>query len=78
MKGNLENVGYCRTGYESIYNIDMMEEICSVLALGAGAITKRVYPGRERLERRATTKDVPGYINRIKVIIAIKKALFEV
>ncbi len=76
MKGNLENVGYCKPGNESVYNIDMMEEVCSVLALGAGAISKRVYPSGGRLERCANVKDIKGYIDRINEMIATKKAHF--
>lgn len=77
MKGNLENVGYCREGFESIYNIDMMEEICSILAFGAGAISKRVYAGENRLERNANTKDVRQYIARIDEMIDAQKRLFN-
>ena len=40
MAGNLENVGYARPGKACLYNIGNMEETVSVLALGAGAITK--------------------------------------
>lgn len=53
MQGNFENVGYTKPGLESIYNIDNMEETASVLALGAGAITKWVYDGGRRIERVA-------------------------
>jgi oxygen-independent coproporphyrinogen-3 oxidase len=40
--GNLENVGFSKEGHESIYNIYMMEEIQTVFAVGAGAVTKLV------------------------------------
>ena len=43
MAGNLENVGYARPGCACLYNIGNMEETASVLALGAGAITKWLY-----------------------------------
>ena len=40
--GNLENVGFAREGHEGIYNIYMMEEIQSIFAVGAGAVSKLV------------------------------------
>lgn len=43
MAGNLENVGYAKPGKACLYNIGNMEETASVLALGAGAITKWLY-----------------------------------
>ncbi|MCD7746615.1 MAG: coproporphyrinogen dehydrogenase HemZ [Lachnospiraceae bacterium] len=44
MAGNFENVGYAREGREGLYNILIMEEIQSIIALGAGASTKLVLP----------------------------------
>lgn len=40
--GNLENVGYAQEGHEGLYNIFMMEELHSIFAVGAGAVTKLV------------------------------------
>lgn len=40
--GNLENVGYAKKGYESLYNVYIMDEIQTILACGAGATTKLV------------------------------------
>lgn len=42
--GNLENVGYARPGCEGLYNIFMMEEVHSIFAAGASAVTKFVSP----------------------------------
>ncbi len=44
--GNFENVGFAQEGYEGLYNVYMMEEVHSILAVGAGAVTKLVeyYP----------------------------------
>jgi oxygen-independent coproporphyrinogen-3 oxidase len=44
--GNYENVGFAQEGTEGLYNIYMMEEVHSILAVGAGAVTKLVeyYP----------------------------------
>lgn len=52
MAGQQQNVGYATAGNACLYNIDMMEETGSVIAVGAGAISKRVFPDRElRIER---------------------------
>ena len=40
--GNFENVGFSLPGYEGLYNIYMMEEVHSIFAAGAGAVTKLV------------------------------------
>jgi oxygen-independent coproporphyrinogen-3 oxidase len=40
--GNYENVGFSKPGHEGLYNIYMMEEIHSIFASGAGAVTKLV------------------------------------
>ena len=49
--GNLENVGWCRPGFESAYNIFMMEECHTILACGAGAVTKLKEPAGDEIER---------------------------
>ncbi len=49
--GNLENVGWCLPGKECLYNVYMMEEIHTVLAVGAGAVTKLKAPGINHIER---------------------------
>ena len=48
MAGNLENVGYAKPGKACLYNIGNMEETASVLALGAGAISKWLFNQDER------------------------------
>ena len=77
MAGNLENVGYCKTGKACVYNIDVMEEIARNVACGANAISKVVYNGGERIERSASPKDVPTYIQKIENIIEKKNKLFS-
>ena len=42
---NLENVGWCKPGYECLYNIYIMEEVHTILSAGAGGSTKLVAPG---------------------------------
>ena len=49
--GNLENIGWCRPGFESAYNIFMMEECHTILACGAGAVTKLKEPCGTHIER---------------------------
>ncbi len=75
MLGNLENVGYCKPGFESIYNVQIMEEKQTIFAAGAGAVTKVVYPGEDRIERAFNVKNVEEYILRINEMIGRKKAL---
>ncbi len=49
--GNFENVGFAKPGAEGLYNIFIMEEIHSIFAVGAGAVTKVVSPTRNKMER---------------------------
>ena len=74
--GNLENVGYAAKDKLCIYNIDMMEETTSILAHGAHAMTKRVYPGQNRVERIPNPKDVETYGAKLDVLDRQKRALF--
>jgi len=76
MAGNLENIGYAKQGHAGIYNIDIMEETTDILALGSGAISKRVYPEQGRIERAANVKSIPEYIARIDEMIQRKRDLF--
>lgn len=57
MAGNQENVGYALTGHACQYNVDIMEETTHILALGAGGISKRVYPeeGTSAVRRTSPT-----------------------
>lgn len=71
--GNLENVGYSVPGKESLYNILMMEEKQDIIALGAGASTKYVYPKENRIERVENVKDIDHYIERIEEMIVRKR-----
>lgn len=75
MAENLENVGYARPGKECLYNILIMEEKQTILALGAGGSTKFVYQGSDpaegiRIERVENVKNVNHYIDRIDEMIA--------
>lgn len=72
MLGNLENIGYSKEGFECIYNIQIMEEKQSNLAVGAGAISKYVYVDEDRIERTDNVKNVELYIERIEEMIERK------
>lgn len=76
MSGNFENVGYSRRGKYGIYNILINEEKQTIVALGAGSITKGVFPG-DRIERCENVKDVAQYIGRIDEMIERKRQLLE-
>lgn len=65
MAGNFENVGYSKPGREGIYNILIMEEKQTIMAVGAGASTKVVFPEENRIERVENVKDVTTYIENI-------------
>ncbi len=74
MSGNFENVGYAKPGKYGLYNILIMEEKQTIVALGAGSITKAVWPDG-RIERCENVKDVAGYIERIDEMLARKERL---
>ena len=61
--GNFENVGYAKVDKAGIYNILIMEEKQSILAVGAGASTKLVFDHGRRIERVENVKDVTHYIS---------------
>lgn len=75
MAGNLENVGYAAAGKAGVYNILIMEEKQTIVACGAGTVTKRVYSDG-RIERCDNVKDVAQYIERNDEMIDRKKKLF--
>lgn len=76
MSGNFENVGYAKEGSLGLYNILIMEEKQTIVALGAGSITKLVLPDG-RIERCENVKDVALYIEKTDEMIARKEQLFS-
>ena len=76
MTGNFENVGYARKNCFGIYNILINEEKQTIVALGAGSITKRVYSDG-RIERCDNVKEVGLYIEKIDEMIERKRRLLE-
>ena len=77
MAENLENVGYARPGTEGIYNILIMEEKQTILAAGAGAMSKFVFPGEDRIERVENVKSLTDYIARVDEMIGRKREFLE-
>ena len=75
MSGSFENVGWAKPGFESLYNIAMMEELHTVLALGGGAVTKLVRPDTGKLERVVNPKYPQEYLRDIDKICREKAAL---
>ncbi len=75
MSGNFENVGYSKRDKYGIYNILINEEKQTIVALGAGSITKGVFPDG-RIERCENVKDVTQYMERIDEMIERKRKLF--
>lgn len=77
MAGQQQNVGYARAGKACLYNVDIMEENTSILAMGAGAISKRVFPDRElRIVRAPNVTNVSVYIDRVTEMARRKQTLF--
>ncbi len=73
--GNLENVGYARPGHWGEYNIYITEEAQSILACGAGAVSKAVLPGK--IERVYNFKYPYEYIGQFQDILERKGELEE-
>ena len=74
MSGSFENVGWCRSGGTGWYNIYIMEELHSILSLGAGGSTKMVDQPRNRIERVFNLKFPQEYIQRPEKIAANQAA----
>ncbi len=73
MTGNFENVGYAKGNTAGIYNIRIMEEAQTIIALGAGGISKAYYPGENRLERVANVTNYEIYIERLDEMLKRKE-----
>ena len=73
--GNLENVGWAKKGFEGLYNVYMMEEIHSVFAVGAGAVTKLKAPHDSSIERVFNYKYPYEYIGSFDEIIKRKEQI---
>ena len=75
--GALENVGYCKDGKHSIYNIRIMEEKQTIIGLGCGAIGKVYYPEDDRLERIPNVSNYEVYSERFDEMLDRKNKYYE-
>ncbi|NLT12170.1 MAG: coproporphyrinogen dehydrogenase HemZ [Clostridiaceae bacterium] len=75
--GGHENTGYSFPGDECRYNVAMMSDAYSVLAIGAGGVSKRVFSDR-RLVRCDCVKNPAEYIRRVKEMAERKLRFFDV
>ena len=75
MVGNLENTGWTRPGYACVYNIYTMDETQTVVACGAGGVTKVRSPYSERLERIFNFKYSYEYVSRFQELLARKDGI---
>lgn len=73
MLGNLENVSYTKPGYQSYYNVHIMEEDQTILAFGAGAVSKFVKG--DQIDRAFNVKSVEDYLTRLPEMIERKQNL---
>ena len=80
--GGLENTGYARPGSGCLYNVGMMSDRRSVVGLGSGAISKRVFGMGEtgqsglRLDRLPNPRDIAVYIDRVDALAKGKITFF--
>ncbi len=77
MVGNLENVGWSKPGSEGVYNVFIMDETHTILAVGGGAVTKLKQPGVNNIERIFNYKYPYEYISRFDEMIERKKGITE-
>ena len=76
--GNLENVGYTKPGKACLYNMDIMEEDTTVFAAGAAAISKRVTPSVNLIERNANYKEPLEYVKHFDTVMQKQRAFWGV
>ncbi len=74
--GNLENTGYAKSGFESIYNIGIMEEVQNIFAIGSGASSK-IIGKNKNIERVYNIKDAFSYIRDIDSVIELKNSKLQ-
>ena len=75
--GNLENVGYAKKGYESLYNVYIMDETHSILACGASAVTKLRKNDSKLIERVFNYKYPYEYIDNFDEILQRKDKIID-
>ena len=71
--GNNENVSYCKKGFESPYNVHIMDEDLTIVGVGAGAVTKIVSDGGAGIRRFFNAKSPDEYMRSFDVVVARKR-----
>ncbi len=77
MLGNLENVGWSKTGNEGLYNIYIMDETHTIFGVGAGAVTKLCKPNSTYIERIFNYKFPYEYISKFDMLMDRKKGIVD-
>lgn len=77
MLGNHENVGWSKDGYDCLYNIYMMNELHTVISVGAGGVTRLKQPNGTNIERIFNFKFPYEYIDRFDEIIERKRGVTD-
>ena len=75
--GNLENTGYCKPGCEGRYNIYIMDETQTILAAGAGAVTKLCSNREGKLERIFNYKYPFEYVEQFDEVLKRKDRVVD-
>ncbi len=75
MVGQMENIGYTLPHYESIYNIQMIEERQSILSIGPGSVSKWISGQDFRQKKQYMPKDVDTYIQDINRLLEKRNIL---
>lgn len=75
--GNLENVGWCRQGYDCLYNVYMMDETHTVFAAGAGSVTKLKKQSTGYIERIYNYKYPYEYLNNFEEMLKRKQKILD-
>ena len=75
--GNLENTGWCKPGRDCLYNVFMMDETHTVLAVGAGAVTRLKNPQNGKIERIYNYKYPYEYIGHFDEILRRKQKISD-
>jgi oxygen-independent coproporphyrinogen-3 oxidase len=77
MAGQFENTGWARPGWENLYNVCMMEELCTVLSMGGGGVSKAIDFTQGRVERVFNAKYPYEYLDRLDEILGRKHELYD-
>jgi len=77
MVGNLENVGWAKDGHDGLYNVYIMDETHTILAVGAGGVTKLRQPGVNNIQRVYNFKFPYEYNSRFDTLLERKKEVIS-